>query len=117
VQQGSKDASCPWAKAHLGWVTQLLARLRKREFKADEECNKHIRLTSTPDCFDQSKLPPLYIHHIAFWDEVHKEQVAGVTGCVTYAFPHDNDKAFDKGGEVADKAMTLHIKYNTQGRL
>jgi hypothetical protein len=107
----SKDASCPGARVHLGWVSQLRVRLGKHDFKHDEDCNKHLALTSTPDCFDRSKLTMLSIHQIAFWDEVHKEQVVGVTGDAKYAFPRDEDGAFDENGQVADQARKLHMKY------
>jgi hypothetical protein len=74
-------------------VTQLLVGLGKYMFKHDEECNMHLSLTSTPNCFNSMKLPTLSIHQIAFWDEVHKEQVVGVTDDVTYTFPHNDDGA------------------------
>jgi cephalosporin hydroxylase len=41
---------------------QFLVRLGKHDFKHDEECNNHLGLTSTPDCFDRIKLPMLSIH-------------------------------------------------------
>jgi hypothetical protein len=115
-RQGSTDASCPWAKARLGWVTQLFMILGKHDFKHDEERNKHLGHTSTPDCFDRIKLPMLSIHQIASWYEVHKYQVDRVTGDVTYAFPCDNNGAFVEDGTIAEEATTLHMKYSEQGR-
>jgi hypothetical protein len=113
--QYNQDPSCPWARARLGWVTQLMMRLGKYEFKHDEECNKHITRTSTPEWFDRSKLQPISIHKLPFWDNVHKQQVSSVTGDVTYAFPRDDDCVFDVNGEVSDQAMKLHMKYTEQG--
>jgi hypothetical protein len=115
-KQGNKDPSCPWAKARLRWVTQLTVRLGKHKFKHDEGCNKHLTLTSTPAWFYRSKLPPLSIHQITFWDEVHKDQFVGVTGDVTYAFPRDEDGVFDANGEVSHQSTQLHVKYTEQGR-
>jgi hypothetical protein len=84
-------------------VTQLITRLGKPEIKHDDECNKHLTLTLTPDWFDQSKMPPISIHQITFWDLVHKEQVVGVTGDVPYAFPRDEDGVFDENGQKGDQ--------------
>jgi hypothetical protein len=115
-KQGSKDTSCPWTKACLGWTTQLLLKLGKHTFKPDEECNKNIQHTDTPNCYDAMKLPDLSIYQIAFWDEVHKEQVVGVNWDFTYAFPRDEQGAYDEDGVVADQETRLHMKYSEQGR-
>jgi hypothetical protein len=115
-KQGSKDASCPWAKARPGWTTQLLVRIGNHTFNPDEECNKHLALSNAPHCYDAMKLPELSIYQIAFWDEVHKEQVVGVNGDFTYAFPRDEDGAYTEDGMVAEQATRLHMKYSEQGR-
>lgn len=86
------------------------------EFKPDEACNAELKLTVVPDCFDASKMPELDIFQISFWDEVHREQVVGVAGDITYAFPRDADGVYMEDGVVADQAERLHMKYSEQGR-
>ena len=64
-KQGSTDPESAWAGARLNWVTQLLI------------CLGEIKLSSdnTPEYLQD--LPSLSIQQIAFWDEVHKEQIVG----------------------------------------
>jgi hypothetical protein len=115
-KQGNKDKNSPWVKARLGWVTQILVRMQKHVFMPEEDCNKCLALTATPEYFDAAKLPKLSLFQVAFWDEVHKEQVMGTAGTHTYAFPRDEHGAFDEAGMVAAQATKLHMKYTEQGR-
>jgi hypothetical protein len=93
-----------------------LVRFGRHDYAASDECNIFIEFTLTPGCFDPTKLPQLSIHQIAFWDEVHNEQVVGVTGDVKFAFPRNENGAFHVDGEVAEQATKLHMKYSDQGR-
>jgi hypothetical protein len=115
-KQGNKDKNSPCAKARLGWVTQILVRMKKHVFMPEEDYNKFVELTATPEYFDAAKLPKLSLFQIAFWDEVHKEQVVGTAGTHTYAFPRDEHGAFDEAGMAAAQASKLHMKYTEQGR-
>jgi hypothetical protein len=65
-KQGNKDKNSPWAKARLGWVTQILVRMQKHVFIPEEDCNKFLELTATPEYFDAAKLPKLSLFQIAF---------------------------------------------------
>jgi hypothetical protein len=94
----------------------LLVILGRTTFVSDEASNTSIGLTSTRDCFEPTKLQDLSIYQIAFWDEVHKEQVVGVGGDVTYVFPQDENGVYLQDGNVADQATKLHMKYMEQGR-
>jgi hypothetical protein len=63
------------------------------------------------------KLPELSIYQIAFWEEVHKEQVVGVNRDFTYAFLREEHGAYDEDDMEAKQATRLHMKYSEQGRI
>ena len=70
-KQGNLDMDSPWAKARLGWVTQLLIRFGVLD--VDKVC--------VPRFFDIHSIGgPLELSQIAFWDETHKKQVIGGAG-------------------------------------
>jgi hypothetical protein len=104
-KQGSSDENAPWSKARMGWVTQLRVRLGT--------------LTLPDDAPAQFKnLPSLNVTQIAFWDEMHKEQVIGYAGNRSYRFSVDANGKYDPNGKATKEISSIsHLKYPQQGRL
>jgi hypothetical protein len=75
--QGSADPNSKWARARYNIVRQLLFRLGNNANDLD------VKLPNgdVPPYFDKSKLEPLDIYRIAFWDETHKKcRIGGQAG-------------------------------------
>ena len=91
-KQGSTDPESVWAGARLHCMTQLLI------------CLGEIKLSSdnTPEYLQD--LPSLSIQQIAFWDEVHKEQIVGFQGNKSYHFPCNANGRYDANGHHTEQS-------------
>ena len=87
--------------------TQLLVQFGNITFAHDDAAPQYFK-----------DLPSLCIHQIAFWDEMHKEQIVGMVGNHSYHFPCDGDGKYGAQGTIPDAITTcLHMKYPEQGCL
>jgi hypothetical protein len=82
-KQGSRDAASKWARARFRWTKQLMIRLGLLDSDSPEEC------------FCKSKMEPLSMEGIAWWDETHTKCVIGGIGNglshFHVIFPRDDD--------------------------
>ena len=93
------DPESAWAIARTNWVTQLLVHFEK------------INDNQIADEAFLKDLPKLSINQIAFWDEMHKEQIVGYMGKKSYLFNCDpNGKYVPHGKIMTDAGSRLHIK-------
>ena len=109
-QQGRVDKASPWAKARLGWASQLLTRM------GEEVPN----LDTSKDYFDRSKLSCLAISQIVFWDETHTKCIIGDAAGrdFVYVFPRDANGELDANGTYSETSFQrLNVKYDNEVRL
>jgi len=81
------DPESAWAVARLNCTEQLLTQFSIIDLATnDDDENKG----------DNS--PSLCIHQIAFWDEMHKEQIVGLVRNCSYHFPSDANGKYVPNG-------------------
>ena len=118
-QQGGTDPTSNWCIASYRWSTQLLLRLGKME---QHEVPVELKNAdgTWPDCFNKSKLSPIDIRCVQWWDETHKKQRVGrVRGNtrLQYQFPRfANGGVAPNGGSLPPRKTELKMKYEKEAR-
>jgi hypothetical protein len=119
--QGSTDPTYKWARAKLGFNTQVLIRFGK----LPEEAFKKIwqRNGGTlPAWFDPDKMRPLKPQQVAWWDETHRKCIIGGqrAGATHYVrFPRTPEGKLDlEGGKYDESEVAwVNVKYEKEVRL
>jgi hypothetical protein len=119
--QGSTDPTSKWARARLGFNTQILIRsgkLPEEEFEKIRQKNGG----TLPAWFDPEKMKPLKPQQIAWWDETHRKCIIGGqrAGATHYVrFPRTPEGKLDlEAGKYDDSEVAwVNVKYEKEVRL
>ena len=119
--QGSTDPTSKWARARLGFNTQVLIRFGKlpeEEFEKIRQKNDG----TLPAWFDPEKMKPLKPQQVAWWDETHRKCIIGGqrAGATHYVrFPRTPDGKLDlEAGKYDDTEVAwVNVKYEKEVRL
>ncbi|CAJ1968651.1 unnamed protein product [Cylindrotheca closterium] len=98
--QGRVDENSPWAKARLGWATQLLIKLGLLEEDP------------TKDYYTKSKLESLEISQIVFWDETHTKCVIGAGAGRDFVFVEASKTCEQQRLPGVDSETQVPIQHN-----
>jgi hypothetical protein len=106
AKQGSSDPNSNWAKARVCWISQLLVRFGI------------LRPPNPPPYLDHTKMPPLSLYQIAWWDEKHRKVIvsSGLGKTTQAQFRRNAEGKLDPLGEYGDKKSTLHMKFAEEVR-
>jgi hypothetical protein len=119
--QGSTDPTSRWARARLGFNTQVLIRFGKLPEEEFERIRERHGGT-LPAWFDPTQMNPLKPQQVAWWDETHRKciiggQRAGATHYVRFPRNPEGKLDFNAGKYDDSEVSWVNVKYEKEVRL